>query len=626
MGDLLANDDCDVTQHRLLTLHALTLGQGQAQHRIEVELTQHRGRGQLIALAPLGMQLADDTDLLVIQQHACAAARMQGRMLCGHELQLARRKQCFEVALHIEEVNQAITLRPLRLVCGAPGQRGHAHRLAHAGDAAVALDDGGVTQEHTADLEHAHARRLAGQVVAQHLHQAADQAGAHHGQRRGNRVQKLDRVGIARQLLLPTRFYEAEVDGLEIVATGKRVAQRMHRGTRLRAHLAHHRRERRRVGQVRIAQHAYHFLDQVFLDLDVETPARGRHRQRALAFHVVEAEALEHGRALRLGQRHADDLGGTGYAQRDRLAGRQLRGLVVHGASLTTADVDDQLRDALDVFDRLRRIDTTLEAVTRIRREVELARAAGDRLGPPESGLDVDVPRVVRHGRGVAAHDAGKRLHLLRIGDDAHRLVELDRVAVQELQRLALLGPAHGQAIVDLVEVEDVAGATELEHHIVRDVDQRRHRALAATGQALNHPGRRLRLGIDAAHDAAGEAAAKISRFNAHRQLRVMLDGNRREFRLQERRASQRRDFPGDAVDAQAMRQIGGELQREERVVELQVLSDVLADGRIGGQLQQATVVLGKLQLTGRAQHAEALHTAQLSLADLERLAVFARG
>src|SRR5256885_10977248 len=47
------------------------------------------------------------------------------------------------------------------------------------------------------------------------------------------------------------------------------------------------------------------------------------------------------------------------------------------------------------------------------------ARTAGNRLGPPECGLDVDVTRVVGHGRGVAAHDAGQRLDFALIGDHA---------------------------------------------------------------------------------------------------------------------------------------------------------------------------------------------------------------
>ena len=73
------------------------------------------------------------------------------------------------------------------------------------------------------------------------------------------------------------------------------------------------------------------------------------------------------------------------------------------------------------------------------------------------------------------------------------------------------------------------------------------------------------------------------------------------------------------------MRQIGRELQREQRVVQVQVLAHILAQGRIGRKLQQAAGIFVNAQLLGRAQHAKALHAAQLADLDLERLAVFTR-
>ena len=73
------------------------------------------------------------------------------------------------------------------------------------------------------------------------------------------------------------------------------------------------------------------------------------------------------------------------------------------------------------------------------------------------------------------------------------------------------------------------------------------------------------------------------------------------------------------------MRQVGRELEREQCVVQVQVLADVLAERCIGWQLEQTAVVVGELELLGRAQHAVAFHAAQLANLDLERLAVFAR-
>ena len=51
----------------------------------------------------------------------------------------------------------------------------------------------------------------------------------------------------------------------------------------------------------------------------------------------------------------------------------QAQHLVVHRAGLAAADVDDELRDALDVLHRQRRVDAALEAVAGIGGEVVAA-------------------------------------------------------------------------------------------------------------------------------------------------------------------------------------------------------------------------------------------------------------
>ncbi len=50
--------------------------------------------------------------------------------------------------------------------------------------------------------------------------------------------------------------------------------------------------------------------------------------------------------------------------------------------------------------------------------------------------------RVVGDGRGVAAHDAGQRFDRLLVGDHADLLVDLDGVAVQQLELFARLCPS----------------------------------------------------------------------------------------------------------------------------------------------------------------------------------------
>ena len=72
------------------------------------------------------------------------------------------------------------------------------------------------------------------------------------------------------------------------------------------------------------------------------------------------------------------------------------------------------------------------------------------------------------------------------------------------------------------------------------------------------------------------------------------------------------------------MRQVGRELEGEQRVVQIQVLANVVPQRRITGQLQQTTMVLRQAQLARRAQHAKAFHTTQLAHFDEERLAIVA--
>jgi hypothetical protein len=78
--------------------------------------------------------------------------------------------------------------------------------------------------KHTAQLEHAHALGLAVQVELQHLQQRTQQGRAHHAHLAGNRVQQLDRVGVAGQLVLPALFDKAEVDGFLVAQRGQRTA------------------------------------------------------------------------------------------------------------------------------------------------------------------------------------------------------------------------------------------------------------------------------------------------------------------------------------------------------------------------------------------------------------------
>ncbi|ABA47491.1 hypothetical protein BURPS1710b_1895 [Burkholderia pseudomallei 1710b] len=572
------------------------------------------------------MQLTDPADRMAVDFDPRAAARVQRRMLGLHETRGNRREQRLEIALHVEVIDLARRRAPLlfddRPVC----ERADALRLRIALDRELARLHRRIGDEHAPGLEHAHALGAAVQVVAQHADEAAEQRRAHHRQLARDRVQQAHRVVVAGEIALPLGIDETEVDCFRIVARGERVADRVNRAARLvgRAHLAL--RNGRTRGDLLETVNPRHFFDQILLDLDVEAVRRRRHAEHVAVALEREAETREDLRDFVLADLDADDPVRARRAHRNRRALRQVHDLVVDGARLAAADVENQLRDALDVLDGRRVIDAALEAMRRVGREVVFARAAADAVRPPERGFEIDVRRVERDGRAVAAHDAREALDLSAVGNHPDRLVELDRVAVQELERLAALAPAHVDAAVDLVEIEYVRRAAQLEHHVVRDVDERRHAALARALEALDHPVRRLRARVHAANHAAGEAAAQIGRGNFNGQRLGQFGQDGANVGRGERRTGNRGGLARDAEHGQAIGLVRRQLDFEDRVVEVQRLPDVLAHGRAFGQDHQAAVVFGKLQFARRAEHPLALDAAQLRQLDREGRAAFFGG
>ena len=337
---------------------------------------------------------------------------------------------------------------------------------------------------------------------------------------------------------------------------------------------------------------------------------------------VAQAQALEHLLALCQGHGHANHALRARQAQRHGFALGLRHNLIHDRTRLATTDIQNQLRDALEVVSCGSGVHATLKAVRSIGREVVTTGTTRDGGRPPERGFQVDIAGVITHGGGIAAHHACQRLDLVVIGDHTHLLIQRHGLAIEQLQSLAGFGPTHRQTAVDLVEVEHMRRLAQLEHHIVRDVDQWGHGALAAARQSLDHPIRCLGLRVHAMDDAAHKAPTQISR--------VDLDGNggidgglhRHHFRQRQGRAGQSRDLARNALHAQAMRQVGRELEGEQRVIQLEVVANVLAQGRIFGQDVQAIGFFRNAQLACRAQHALALDTTQLAQLDLEHFAI----
>ncbi|MNI41103.1 hypothetical protein D3C73_953470 [compost metagenome] len=140
---------------------------------------------------------------------------------------------------------------------------------------------------------------------------------------------------------------------------------------------------------------------------------------------------------------------------------------------------------------------------------------------------------------------------------------------------------------------------------------------MAGALQARLHPVGRCGAGVHATDNTAAETAAQIRGFNLDGQTLIKLYGHGNGRGHGQRRTRQRGHFARHAKDRQAVGAVGRELEREERVVQVERFADGLAGHHVGGQFQQAGVVLRQAQLAGRAQHARRLHATHFCDADL---------
>ena len=152
--------------------------------------------------------------------------------------------------------------------------------------------------------------------------------------------------------------------------------------------------------------------------------------------------------------------------------------------------------------------------------------------------------------------------------------------------------------------VKGVQRLAEFEHHVIGDVDQRRDGADATALEAPFHPVRRRRPGIDALEDAA-----EIERTGGRRiehNSTLIGDGGRNGGNLRQRgrSAGYRRNLTGDTGQRQAVGAVRRQLQREQAVVEVEILADRLPDWSIGRQNQEAGGVFGDPQFLSRTERA----------------------
>ena len=172
-----------------------------------------------------------------VDAHARAAARMHARdARPARTSRVQRRQQRLDVALDVEEVAPAAPCAPTagrrrRRRPGPPRASAGARRAPWCRSSRRAA-----SRRNTRPISNTRTRSaLRSRLNLQHLQQRAEQRRAHHAHLAGDRVQQLDRVGVAGEVLLPALLDEAEVDRLLVAQRGQQAAHREAAAARLPA-------------------------------------------------------------------------------------------------------------------------------------------------------------------------------------------------------------------------------------------------------------------------------------------------------------------------------------------------------------------------------------------------------
>ena len=158
--------------------------------------------------------------------------------------------------------------------------------------------------------------------------------------------------------------------------------------------------------------------------------------------------------------------------------------------------------------------------------------------------------------------------------------------------------------------------AAEVDGEEISDIDQRADRAQPDGGQPVLQP-LRARTVLDPAHGAPEHPGAGVRHLN--RPGHGAGAGGRDRWHLQppERAKPSRRKIPRDTTHAQRVTAIGGDGDIDHRVVHARPGRVGHADRGVGGQVDDAGMIVANAHLAHRQQHALGLHAADF--ADLQR-------
>ncbi len=272
-----------------------------------------------------------------------------------------------------------------------------------------------------------------------------------------------------------------------------------------------------------------------------------------------------------------------------------------HAAGDAAAQVDHQPGGDGEAVVEERRVDAAFEAGACVGGQQQFLAGAGDTLRIEPGTFDDDVGSPGRHARMLSAHDTADVVDRDVVGDHGHARGQATGPAVQRDDFLAFPGRARDQAAGQFRTVVDVQGAAEIDHHVIGDVDQCADRFLPDRGQAAAHPVRRIAVG-DARH-ALREEGGAAGRLRAHvRAGAGAVDRIDRE-RLQcaDARGG---EVAGDAAHAHAILPVGGDRYVDHRIGQPGIIGIAGADGRVGGQFDDAVMPLADLELARGAHHA----------------------
>ena len=180
------------------------------------------------------------------------------------------------------------------------------------------------------------------------------------------------------------------------------------------------------------------------------------------------------------------------------------------------------------------------------------------------------------------------------------------------------LGGAHDDVALELGEVVAVDRVTELEHHVVGDVDSERDRPHTGLLDALRHPARSRTRRVESLDDACGEHRAAFGVLDLDR-VALTLGRHLDVCRIGEVETVCQRRVASDSAQRQRVGAIGVDLEVEHLCAEAEQLDRVVADlSGAGLDDDDAAGVTGEAELGARADHAVGHVAVGLACSDRE--------